>query len=63
VERAAGIGGVFVRSAQPDRLRAWYAEHLGIDIEDWGGTVFVAGEGQSLVCGNRFELWQPVDGQ
>jgi hypothetical protein len=37
VERATGIGGVFVRSAEPDRLRSWYAEHLGIDLEDWGG--------------------------
>jgi predicted enzyme related to lactoylglutathione lyase len=121
VERATGIGGVFVRSTQPDRLRAWYAEHLGIDLEDWGGKVFAAGGGQTLVwavfagdtdyfgsrdqqvmvnyrvgdldamlaqlrnagvvaegpmehengrfgwavdCdGNRFELWQPVEGQ
>jgi len=34
-----------------------------IDIEDRGGTVFVADDGESLVCGNRFELWLPVDGQ
>jgi predicted enzyme related to lactoylglutathione lyase len=49
VERATGIGGVFVRSARPQRLRAWYAEHLGIDIEEWGGTVFSAGGGETLV--------------
>jgi predicted enzyme related to lactoylglutathione lyase len=49
VERAIGIGGVFVRSAQPDRLRAWYAEHLGIDLEEWGGTVFSSTGGETLV--------------
>jgi len=25
VERVTGIGGVFIRSARPDELRAWYA--------------------------------------
>jgi hypothetical protein len=34
VERVTGIGGVFIRSAQPDALRAWYAQHLGIELED-----------------------------
>jgi len=34
-----GIGGVFIRSAQPERLRAWYAEHLGIELTEWGGAV------------------------
>lgn len=31
MERVTGIGGVFFRSAEPERLAAWYAEHLGID--------------------------------
>jgi predicted enzyme related to lactoylglutathione lyase len=48
VERVAGIGGVFVRARDPDALRAWYAEHLGIDMEDFG-TVFVARDGDHTV--------------
>jgi predicted enzyme related to lactoylglutathione lyase len=40
VERVTGIGGVFFRSPGPDALRAWYAEQLGLDVEEWGGTVF-----------------------
>jgi predicted enzyme related to lactoylglutathione lyase len=47
-ERVAGIGGVFFRARDPDALRAWYAEHLGIDMEDFG-TVFVAKEGDQTV--------------
>ncbi len=33
-----GIGGVFVRSKDPDALRAWYRDLLGLDIQDWGGA-------------------------
>ena len=49
VERVDGIGGVFFRSADPKRLAAWYAEHLGIDVEEWGGSVFQASEGAVTV--------------
>jgi predicted enzyme related to lactoylglutathione lyase len=42
VERVEGIGGVFFRSEDPKRLAAWYAEQLGIDVEEWGGSVFQA---------------------
>ena len=28
--RVLGIGGVFLKSAHSDRLRAWYADNLGI---------------------------------
>ena len=48
MERATGIGGVFVRSPHPDALRAWYAEHLGIDMEDFG-TVFTSKDGDQTV--------------
>ena len=42
MERATGIGGVFLRARDPDALRAWYREYLGIAIEDWGGVAFEA---------------------
>jgi len=34
--RVTGIGGVFLRSSDPKRLAAWYAEHLGLEINDYG---------------------------
>src|SRR5690242_16672015 len=40
MERVLGIGGVFVRAKDPERLRAWYADHLGIDLQPFGGAVF-----------------------
>jgi len=49
LERVTGIGGVFFRSLDPEVLRTWYAEHLGIDVEEWGGTVFRSAGGETLV--------------
>lgn len=36
--RATGIGGVFFRCADPAATRAWYAEYLGLPIDDYGCT-------------------------
>jgi predicted enzyme related to lactoylglutathione lyase len=32
MERVTGIGGLFFRAQDPDRLAQWYKEHLGIDL-------------------------------
>ena len=40
MKRVTGIGGIFFKARDPESLRAWYRRHLGIDIQDWGGTAF-----------------------
>jgi predicted enzyme related to lactoylglutathione lyase len=40
MKRVTGIGGIFFKAHNPDSLRAWYHQHLGIDIEPWGGHAF-----------------------
>lgn len=40
MKRVTGIGGIFIKSADPARLREWYQKHLGIAVEAWGGTAF-----------------------
>lgn len=40
MSRVVGIGGIFIKAKDPAALRAWYGEHLGVSLEDWGGTVF-----------------------
>jgi catechol 2,3-dioxygenase-like lactoylglutathione lyase family enzyme len=40
MKRVTGIGGIFFNSKDPVALRAWYKEHLGIDVQEWGGTAF-----------------------
>lgn len=36
--RVLGLGGVFVRARDPKTLAAWYREHLGFDVHDFGGA-------------------------
>jgi catechol 2,3-dioxygenase-like lactoylglutathione lyase family enzyme len=33
-----GLGGVFIRARDPAALAAWYREHLGFDVRDFGGA-------------------------
>jgi predicted enzyme related to lactoylglutathione lyase len=40
MKRVTGIGGIFFQSKDPAALHAWYREHLGIDVQTWGGAVF-----------------------
>ena len=40
MRRVTGIGGIFMSAKDPKSLCAWYKKHLGIDVQDWGGTAF-----------------------
>lgn len=40
MQRVTGIGGIFFKSRDPKALCAWYRDHLGLDVTDWGGAVF-----------------------
>lgn len=40
MKRVTGIGGIFISAKDPKALCAWYKTHLGIDVQEWGGTSF-----------------------
>lgn len=40
MKRVTGIGGIFFKSSDPKALGAWYRDHLGLDVTDWGGVIF-----------------------
>jgi catechol 2,3-dioxygenase-like lactoylglutathione lyase family enzyme len=40
VTRVTGIGGIFLKARDPDALRGWYRDHLGVDVQSWGGATF-----------------------
>ena len=48
MKRVTGIGGIFIKSANTEKLREWYQKHLGIPIEPWGGCAFRWGEGTTV---------------
>ena len=40
MKRVTGIGGIFFKANDPDKLRDWYRAHLGIESEKQGGAIF-----------------------
>jgi predicted enzyme related to lactoylglutathione lyase len=67
MQRATGIGGVFVRSRDPNALGRWYRENLGIDVvsgevdETWwqeaGPTVWAPFAADTDYFGRREQGW------
>ena len=49
MESVVGIGGTFLRARDPDALGQWYANALGVELTEWGGAVFLAGDGDATV--------------
>lgn len=39
-DRVTGIGGIFFKARNKDRLLDWYREHLGVDVQTWGSAMF-----------------------
>jgi predicted enzyme related to lactoylglutathione lyase len=38
MKRVTGIGGVFFKCKSPDKMKAWYQKHLGLDTDAYGTT-------------------------
>ena len=56
MQRVTGLGGIFFKARDPQALSAWYRQHLGLDIGDWGGAIFSWG-GPGSAVGST--LWSP----
>ena len=55
--KVTGVGGVFFKSDDPDALRTWYRERLGLAIEPWGGTQFFFDRRDKPGVG--YTVWNP----
>lgn len=60
MERVLGVGGYFLRAADPAALSAWYRDRLGLDADangvwrqDEGPTVFATFESGTDYFGSR----------
>jgi predicted enzyme related to lactoylglutathione lyase len=51
-DRVTAIGGIFFKAKNKDRLVEWYREHLGVDVNEWGGATF---EGKGHTVWNVFK--------
>jgi predicted enzyme related to lactoylglutathione lyase len=40
MKRITGIGGIFFKAADPEGLKKWYQQHLGVPSDSTGGVTF-----------------------
>jgi predicted enzyme related to lactoylglutathione lyase len=68
MKRVTGIGGIFFKAKDPRALHTWYKEHLGIDVQPWGGASFtwtdddgkpLAGTTAWLITSEKSEQFAP----
>ncbi|TBR37117.1 MULTISPECIES: VOC family protein [Dyella] len=52
--KITGLGGIFFKSRDPIALSKWYAEHLGLPAQEWGGAMFTEDESRPGKT-----LWSP----
>lgn len=68
MEKVDGIGGLFFRAREPEKLAAWYAAHLGVDLtpadyetRPWhqaaGPTVFAPFPADTTYFGDARQQW------
>ncbi len=62
MKHVLGIGGIFFKAKDPEKLGAWYKKHLGLEVQDWGGVSFQEGAGSDLTPQRQSHLvWSPFD--
>lgn len=55
-----GVGGIFSKANDPEKLADWYRKHLGLKIEDFGGAMFHENQGSSEGPKRQaYTLWSP----
>ncbi|HEX2585658.1 MAG TPA: VOC family protein [Steroidobacteraceae bacterium] len=62
MKRVTGIGGIFFKAKDAPALRGWYKRHLGIDVQEWGGTAFAWTDDQGKPIGGS-TIWSIASAQ
>lgn len=52
--KVIGFGGIFFKARDPGALAEWYAQHLGLPVEAWGGARFDDDHAQP-----GYTMWSP----
>ncbi len=62
MQRVIGVGGIFFKANDPEKLSAWYKKHLGLNVEEWGGVTFQEGAGADLQPKRQaYIAWSPFE--
>lgn len=57
MKKVTGIGGIFFKCSDPNKMREWYKTHLGFDTNDYGATFEWKEESDPSVSGST--QWSP----
>jgi len=60
MKRVTGIGGIFFKAKDPAAPGAWYKEHLGIDVQEWGGAARPAADVRRMEDATDMTTGSPV---
>ena len=58
MKRVTGIGGIFFKTKNTDRIKEWYHKHLGLNTDDYGCTFWWKDE-NGKKCSTQ---WSPFQG-
>ena len=59
LKRVIGIGGIFFKCKEPKKVRDWYQQHLGLEVNDYG-SVFEWYQGTDSTK-KGFTQWSPFN--
>lgn len=57
MKKVTGIGGIFFKCQDPEKVREWYKTHLGFNVNPYYGAKFEWGKGDATKKG--YTLWSP----
>lgn len=57
MKKVTGIGGIFFKCTNPEKMKDWYRNHLGFDTDKWG-TNFEWRQGSDSTK-KGFTQWSP----
>ncbi len=56
-KRVTGIGGIFFKSKNPEKIKNWYKEHLGMIVNEYGSVFEFIKSGEPFEKG--YLVWSP----
>lgn len=59
MRKVTGIGGIFFKSKDPEKMKAWYSQHLGLDVNDFGSIFEWYEDKEKSIKGQT--IWSPFE--
>lgn len=58
--KVIGLGGVFVKTQDSAALSKWYGEVLGLELQDWGGSLMRPQDVCEAFPKGAMTVWSPM---